>query len=271
MFEQITYEVARGVATITLNRPERLNAWTAQMGSEVQQAFASAERDREVVAILLTGAGRGFCAGADLAVLDQLASGKVTIPSDAEPPPGDPSSGFRGTYSYPLSVLKPVIGAINGPCAGMALPIALACDVRFASSKATFSSVFARRGLVAEWGVSWLLTRVVGLAHSADILLSGRTLDAQEAERIGLVNRSVPHDELLGVARAYAEDLASHCSPASMASIKRALLRDLTNSFSDAERAAFQGMLESFRHPDLAESLASFAEKRAPKYERRGE
>ncbi|HEY6881904.1 MAG TPA: enoyl-CoA hydratase-related protein [Polyangiales bacterium] len=274
MYEQIRYEVERSVATITMHRPERLNAWTAQMGRELKQAFASAERDPEVVAIILTGAGRGFCSGADLSVLGDIAGGQTNVDAGPEPDdtlPGDATMGpsFRGPFTYPMSVLKPVIGAINGAVAGLGLPMALSCDLRFASDQAFFSTAFARRGLVAEWGTSWLLPRLVGLGHTADLLLSARKVGAVEAERMGLVNRVVPHEELLTVARAYAEDIAENCSPSSMAVIKRDVLMHMSTSLVDAERDNFKHMQESFTRPDFAESLAAFSEKRPPKFTRR--
>src|SRR5262249_44174402 len=178
MYEQILYDVTDPVATITLNRPQVLNAWTVRMAAEVKHAVAAAEADPRVVGIVITGAGRGFCAGADLGDLKRLAEGKGIgeMPPELAADPGDPAVGasFRGTYTYLLSVRKPVIAAVNGPVAGMAVPIMLACDLRFASDRASFTTAFARRGLVGEWGVTWLLTRVVGTAHALDLLFSAR-------------------------------------------------------------------------------------------------
>src|SRR5262245_25236855 len=178
MYEDILFEVADPVATITLNRPDRLNAWTDRMGEEVRHAMAAAEADKSVVGIVLTGAGRGFCAGADLKNLQSISAGDRRSRSNAElaADPGDPGMGdsFRKTYSYLMSLRKPIVAAINGPCAGMAMPIALFCDLRFASESATFTTAFVRRGLIAEWGLSWTLPRLVGTAHALDLLLSGR-------------------------------------------------------------------------------------------------
>jgi enoyl-CoA hydratase/carnithine racemase len=274
MYEQIHYEVEDPIATITLNRPERLNAWTQQMGREIKHAFAAAENDRRVVAVILTGQGRGFCAGADLTGLGSLSQGGAFSneagPLDAEP--GDPSFGpsFRGTLSYPMSIPKPIIGAINGPCVGMALPMALSCDVRFASDRATFSTAFAKRGLIAEWGLSWMLPRVVGLGNALDLLLSARQVDATEAVRMGLVNRVVPHDELLSVARGYALELAQNCSPSSLAVIKKEVLQHQTTTLAEAEEHAMKCMLESFSRDDFREGVSSFLEKRRPRFERLG-
>jgi len=274
MYEQILYEVSDPIATITLNRPEFLNAWTDRMGAEFKHAVAQAERDPRVVVIVLTGAGRGFCAGADMRRLEALADdGERTgeeLPPELEADPGDPSmdASFRGTYSYLASVRKPIIVAINGPCAGMAIPIALFCDLRFASDRAVFTTAFSRRGLIAEWGISWVLPRLVGSAHAMDLLFSARRVDAAEAERMGLVNRTVPHDELLPFVREYAEDMAANCSPTSLAIMKRQVYEHLTESLEHAEEEAVGLMLESFDRPDLKEGVRAFVDKRPPKFQR---
>jgi enoyl-CoA hydratase/carnithine racemase len=272
MYEQILYEVADPIATITLNRPRSLNAWTTRMGAEVKHALAQAEEDRRAVAILLTGAGRGFCAGVDLQQLRGVSEGQreeEPLP-ELEADPGDPTWGedLRGTYTYLMSIRKPIIAAINGPIAGMAIPIALACDLRFASDRAIFTTAFSRRGLIAEWGSGWLLSWLVGPAHALDILFSARRFDAAEAERMGLVNRVLPHEELLPFAREYIEDLAAHCSPASMAIMKRQVYQHLGGRLAPAERESIQLMIESFDRPDQREGVMSFLEKRPPKFER---
>jgi enoyl-CoA hydratase/carnithine racemase len=271
-YEQILYEVADPIATVTLNRPQALNAWTDRMGAEVKHALARAERDEHVVAILLTGAGRGFCAGADMKQLRNISEGGRgdALPPELAAAPGDASFGedFRGHYTYPMSIPKPIIAAINGPIAGMAVPIALACDIRFASDRATFTTAFSRRGLVAEWGISWLLGRLVGPAHALDLLFSARRFDAAEAERMGLVNRVVPHDELLKFSREYAADLAANCSPTSMAIMKRQVYQQLSERLGPAEKEAVKLMIESFGRPDFREGVMSFLEKRPPNFPR---
>jgi enoyl-CoA hydratase/carnithine racemase len=272
MYEQILYGVEDPVATITLNRPERLNAWTVRMAAEVKHALAEAEGDERVVAIVLTGAGRGFCSGADLQRL-QAASRGSRQPQDvsdlaAAPGDADMAASFRGEYSYLLSIRKPIIAAINGPCAGVAVPIVTFCDLRFASDRAIFTTAFARRGLIAEWGLSWTLPRLVGPAHAIDLILSGRKIDAAEAERIGLVNRVVPHDELLKHVREYAEDMAANASPSSMAVMKREVYEHLTESLEAAERDAVRLMGESFGRPDFREGVEAFLEKRPPRFRR---
>jgi len=272
MYEQILYEVEDPVATLTLNRPEVLNAWTDRMGDELRHAVARAEADPAVVAIVITGGGRGFCAGADLKGLEAISVGdrKREASEGLAAEPGDPDVGlsFRGPYTYLMSVRKPVIAAINGPCAGMAVPISLCADLRFASDRAIFTTAFVHRGLIAEWGISWLLPRLVGTAHALDLILSGRKVDAAEAERIGLVNRVVPHDALLPHVRDYVVQLAEHCSPASMRVMKRQVHQDWTRSLEDAHEVAIREMIASFDRPDFKEGVASFLERRKPAFER---
>jgi enoyl-CoA hydratase/carnithine racemase len=272
MYEQILYDVSDPVATITLNRPKQLNAWTDRMAAEVKHAVAQAETDDRVVAIVLTGAERGFCAGADIHLLKGISEGKGAgeIPSELAADPGDPEMGesFRGTYTYFMSVRKPVIAAVNGPVAGMAIPIVASCDIRFASDQASFLTAFSRRGLVAEWGSSWLLPRLLGPSRALDLLFSSRKIDAMEAERLGLVNRVVPHAELLSFTRAYVEDLAANCSPTSMAIMKRQVYQHLTETLGHAEKEAFGLMVDSFKRPDFREGVMSFMEKRPPKFQR---
>lgn len=271
-YQEILYDVSDPVATITLNRPRFLNAWTNRMAAEVRHAVARAEEDKSVVVIVITGAGRGFCAGADLKGLQAISDGERGggVPEELDASPGDPEMGdsFHGAYTYLASVRKPIIAAINGPCAGMAVPISLFCDMRFASDRATFTTAFSRRGLVAEWGISWILPRLVGPAHAMDLLFSARKFDAAEAERLGLVNRVLPHDELLPFVRDYAEDLAANCSPASIQIMKREVYEHLTETLGDAHADAVRLMVESFDRPDFKEGVQSFLEKRPPKFDR---
>lgn len=273
MYEQILYEVDDPIATITLNRPERLNAWTDRMGLEVRHAMAEAEADPAVVVIVLTGAGRGFCAGADLKGLQAIGDGERArddAPAELRADPGDPEAdaGFRKQYSYLLAIRKPIIAAINGPCAGMAMPISLFCDMRFAGESASFTTAFSRRGLIAEWGLAWTLPRLVGTAHALDLLFSARKIDAAEAERMGLVNRVLPDDQLLDFVRDYARDIAAHASPASMAVMKRQVYEQLTRELGESLDEAVKLMVQSFERPDFREGVNSFLERRPPKFPR---
>ncbi len=279
MYEQILYEVTDPIATIKLNRPKQLNAWTDKMAAEVKHAMARAEEDEQVVVIVLTGEGRGFCAGADLKGLQNLSEGQGLAQGPgrsgrdgdslkANPGNAEMAASFRGHYSYLMSIRKPVIAAINGPCAGMAMPISLCCDLRFASDKALFTTAFAQRGLIAEWGISWTLSRLVGPAHAMDLILSARRVDAAEAERIGLVNKVYPHDELMPAVYAYAREMATRCSPSSMAVMKRQIYQDMTESLGHANDDSLKLMRESFDRPDFSEGVRSFLEKRAPRFDR---
>jgi enoyl-CoA hydratase/carnithine racemase len=273
VYEDIRYEVDDPIAIVRLDRPARLNAWSARMDREVRDAFARAERDPAVVAIVLTGEGRGFCAGADLKDLTAISSGTPLALAGSgavdEALPGNPEMrGFRGRYTYLLSLRKPVIAAINGPCAGMALPIALACDVRFASERAVFTTAFVQRGLIAEWGIAWLLPRVVGVGHALDLLLSGRIVDAREAERMGLVNRVLEHDQLMPHALAYARELGQRCAPRSLSVIKRQVYEALERTHAEENEEAFARMLETLGSEDFKEGVRAFVEKRTPSFSR---
>lgn len=273
-YEEIIYEVDDPVATITLNRPQALNAWTDRMGLEVRHAVAAAEKDPRVVGIVITGAGRGFCAGADMNRLSAVSAGTYAaepLPDDLASEPGDPSFGddlHLGTHTYLLSVPKPVVAAINGPVAGMAVPIVLACDLRFMAEDAVLVTAFAQRGLVAEWGISWLLPHLVGPAVALDLLFSSRKVTGVEAAALRLVNAALPRDQVLAHAKQYVRDLAVTSSPASMAIMKRQVYQQLHAGLHEAEREARQLMLESFGRPDFREGVSSFVERRPPSFKR---
>jgi enoyl-CoA hydratase/carnithine racemase len=273
-YEQILYEVEDPVATITLNRPQALNAWTDQMAFEVRHAVAAAEADRRVVGIVLTGAGRGFCAGADMNRLARITTGDRS--SDEPVPelvsdPGDPSFGddlHLGTYTYLMSVPKPVIAAINGPVAGMGVPIVLACDLRFMAEDAILMTAFAQRGLIAEWGTSWLLPRLAGTAVALDLLFSSRKVSGTEAAALRVVNAALPREQVLSHAQQYVRDLAATSSPESMAIMKRQVYQQLHGGLLAAEQEAAKLMAESFGRPDFREGVTSFTERRPPVFER---
>jgi enoyl-CoA hydratase/carnithine racemase len=273
-YEEIIYEVEDPVATITLNRPHALNAWTDRMGLEVRHAVAAAEKDPRVVGIVITGAGRGFCAGADMNRLSAVSAGTYaaqTLPDDLASDPGDPSFGDDlrlGTHTYLLSVPKPVIAAINGPVAGLAVPIVLACDLRFMATDAVLVTAFAQRGLVAEWGISWLLPRLVGPAAALDLLFSSRKVTGLEAAALRLVNAALPREQVLATAQQYVRDLAATSSPASMAIMKRQVYQQLHAGMAEAERQARLLMAESFGRPDFREGVTSFVERRPPVFQR---
>ncbi len=271
-YEQILYEVSDAIATITLNRPDRLNAWTFQMGAEVRHACFEAEHDERVRAIVVTGAGRGYCAGADMATLQSLQTGKigdeVAAVSMPASDPLDPSvpSVFRGEYSYPLGLSKPVIAAVNGIAAGLGVSYMLYYDIRVASDRARFTTVFARRGLIAEHGSAWILPRLIGTANACELLFSGRTIDAQEALALGLVNRVVPHDDLMAVVREMATEMATLCSPRSLRIMKRQIYGDLFTDLQSAIMESDAEMVACFSTADFREGIASFLERRPPRF-----
>ncbi len=271
-YEQIAYEVRDAVATITLNRPSRLNAWTPHMGRELYHAFQTAGADDAVRVVIVTGAGRGFCAGADMHNLREIQSGTVSEASAAEalPPGGAPivpsHPALSTAYAYPLGIPKPVIGAINGPVAGLGFTYMLYYDMRIASERARFGTAFARRGLIAEHGSSWMLPRLVGMANACDLLFSGRMIDAAEALAMGLVNRVVPHDALLPTVRDVALELATRSSPRSIAVMKRLLYGHQFTDLATATAEADAEMVASFPTEDFREGVASFLEKRPPRF-----
>ena len=227
--QEAIYEVANRVATITLNRPDKLNAWTATMEKEVRASLEEAERDDNVSIIVLTGAGRGFCAGADMSLLSSVAAqGLPGGEREAASRLAGTSmqregvlSDFQKKYSYLLGIEKPILAAINGPVVGLGLVIALYCDVRLASDAARFSTTFAQRGLIAEYGMAWMLPRIVGLPNALDLLFSARQINAAEAMRMGLVNQVFAQESFQDKVNEYAADLASRVSPRSLRVIKR--------------------------------------------------
>jgi enoyl-CoA hydratase/carnithine racemase len=255
MGETVRYEVTDRVAVVTLDRPERLNAWTGELGTAYFDALDRAAADPEVRVVVVTGAGKGFCAGADMELLQGIGSG-----GDG----GGPAETRKHTHA--LSVPKPVIAAVNGACAGLGLVHALACDLRFAAAGAKFTTAFSRRGLIAEHGISWTLPRLVGQAVALDLLLSGRVFLADEALQLGVVNRVFAPEALMDETLAYARDLATSVSPTSMAVIKRQVYSHPLLALDEALAESNRLMAASLRGPDFVEGVASFVEKRPPAF-----
>lgn len=243
-----------GVLILTLNRPDRLNAWNEALEQRYYELLDEAEADPEVRAIVVTGAGRGFCSGADM---DDL-SGVMKTSDFSAVVRRDPPR-YR-----PLLFTKPLVAAINGAAAGLGLVEALYCDVRFATPRAKLTAAFSRRGLIGEYGVAWLLPRLVGRSRALDILLSSRVILGEEALQLGLVDRVVAPELLLDAAVAYAEELASFCSPSAMRTIKEQLLRSQDITFAQAVDEVDQLMLDAFNAPDFREGLNSYLEGRPP-------
>src|SRR3954447_4353637 len=255
--EVVLYRVEDGVAVITLNRPERMNAWTGQLQLEYFDHLDEANRSPEVGAIVLTGAGRGFCPGADMDGLAAAAGnqGSVARPAAAS---GASGRGEERTMLFPTTIGKPLIAAINGACAGLGLVQALMCDLRFAAPGVKFTMAFSRRGLIAEHGASWLLPRLIGTSRALDVMLSSRVFTSDEALELGILNRVVATDELLPETIAYARDLAKNCSPASMAIIKQQVYRHAALDLETAWQESNQLMAMTLAGPDFKEGVASF-------------
>ncbi|HEY8467003.1 MAG TPA: enoyl-CoA hydratase-related protein [Solirubrobacterales bacterium] len=259
--EPVLWELEDGVATMTLNRPEKLNALTPEMETRWTELLEEAATNPEVRAVVVTGAGRGFCAGADMGFMDDLTSGKI------DPEARDGSPTFIGARPHVAAQIpKPVIAAINGPCAGLGLVHALFCDVRFAAADAKITTAFARRGLIAEYGIAWILPRLAGLSNAIDLLASGRVILADEAHRLGLVNYVVPKEEVLDAALRYAHELAQYSAPRSIAIMKQQVYAGLNAELEPAVREAEELMKESLVRPEFAEGVQSYLEDRPPRF-----
>ena len=277
-YPEILYEVQERIATTTLNRPERLNAYTGKMASSIKRAMAEANNDPQVRVIIITGSGRGFCAGADMDIL----SGHTRSEPNS-PPRRDPSeidSRFHSPlgpnldnefhdaerFGYFVKAKKPIIAAINGPIAGIGLVMALYADIRFAAANAVFTTSFSQRGLIAEHGMSWLLPRIVGQANALDLVLSARKINADEAYHMGLVNKVLSQETFMEGVHAYARILADTVSPRSMAVMKAQLWKANFQDFNEALAVADEEMKASLVGPEFKEGVAHFLEKRAPRF-----
>jgi enoyl-CoA hydratase/carnithine racemase len=257
--DTVLYEYREpGIALLTLNRPERLNAWNGDLAGRYFELLDRAAADPKVKVIVVTGAGRGFCAGADMDTLQAIGAD-----SDGG---ADSAAGGRPQH-YTTTVPKPVIAAVNGACAGIGMVQALMCDIRFAAAGAKFTTAFSRRGLIAEYGMSWVLPRLVGTSRAMDLLFSGRVFLAEEAAAMGLVNEVVAPEQLLDRTLAYAADLAINASPTSIAVMKQQVYADQTRGVAEASAAATELMKASLGRPDFVEGVASFLQKRPPAFQ----
>jgi nitric-oxide synthase, bacterial len=242
------------VRILTFNRPDRLNAWTPQMGTRYFDLLDEADQDPSVRVIVVTGAGRGFCAGADLQGLSGMLSNDSEMRPDERP------------NTYPISIRKPVIAAVNGACAGLGMVYALVCDVVFTAAEAKWTTAFVQRGLIAEYGLGWVLPKLVGHARAMDLLLASPILTGARVAEMGMVSRAVPRETLIDEVLAYAHGLAERSSPMSMAVIKRQLWSGWDADFGASYAEAVKLMLESFGRPDSAEGVRSFLESRPPSF-----
>ena len=266
--ETLKCEIDRGVAVVTLNRPDRLNAISLELGQAYDACMADLAFNRDVRVIVITGAGRAFCGGADAGTLDRLALdetftlanlGTSSLDRLTEAP-----AHLRRRYFAAMAVPQLVIAAVNGPCVGAGLSLAVSADVRFASAEAYFCAIFSRRGLVAESALAWTLPRLVGRAAATDMLLSGRRIDAATAARIGLTNEVLAPESLVARALEYAHDVAENASPRSVRLIKQQLLAGESQSLPEALAESGEATREALASPDFKEALAAMRNKRAP-------
>ncbi|MFT4584922.1 MAG: enoyl-CoA hydratase/carnithine racemase [Gammaproteobacteria bacterium] len=272
MYQEIKYDVQDPIAVITMNRPDRLNAMTTHMLAEIRHALAAAEADERVVGMILTGEGRGFCAGMDIDALDGI-SKDVSFNIDTtglEADPGDPSMGedFAAGFTYMLALRKPLLAAVNGPCAGLGFCFAMLSDMRFVDSNAKFSTAFSQRGLVAEHAVSWLLPRLIGSSRALDLLWSARKFDGVEAERLGIADRLCEPGTSLETAKEYVRGLAASSSPTSLMIMKQQVYRHMMTPLGPAMSETQRLMDESLLRPDFKEGVRSFIEGRVPSFGR---
>jgi enoyl-CoA hydratase/carnithine racemase len=265
----VRYEVADRIATVTLDRPDRLNAWTGRMHTEYRWCLDRAERDPGVRVVVVTGAGRGFCAGADTGALEQHAeAGRYD--DGVREPLAEPGYGVRTEFDHAFAfhygMATPVIAAINGPAAGVGLVLACYCDLRFAAAGAKLTTSAPRLGLPAEYGLSWVLPRLVGLGHAADLLLSSRVVLAEEAAAMGLVNRVLPPESLLEHTDAYARALATEVSPASLRVTKHQLYGEQHDDVGTAVERSVALIDQMMGGPDYAEGVRAWMDKRPPDF-----
>jgi len=251
----IDYQVSDHIARITLNRPDQLNALLPGMGQAYAELLKRADADPNVRAIVVTGAGRGFCSGADLSVLAQGPEALGTFVADQT---------FDDLPTVALTLKTPVVTAINGACAGIGFVLAVAADHRIAAPAAKFTTAFARLGLVAEYGIAWLLPRLIGLPRATDLLLTGRMIDADQALTLGLVDALA--DDPLDAATAWAADIAENCAPRAVADMKRQLFAAQVQSLEEAVTESLQRMAAAFQRPDLQEALHAKLEQRPPQF-----
>lgn len=251
----VTVSIDQGVANVVLNRPERQNGWTPALGQSYFAVLRDLAQDESVRVIVVSGAGGHFSVGGDGEMLGEIAGAGSHEASPQSAP-----------YWLPLSIGKPIIGAISGVCFGVGMQQALCLDFRFAAEDVKFSTAYVRRGLIAELGMSWMLPRIVGVGLAAELMLSGRIVRAEEAERMGLVNRIFPTHALLEETLAFARTMAATCSPRAMRTLKDQLYRDLMTSLLPAYDRSEVLLPEAFAWPDFAEGVNSWQEKRAPAF-----
>ncbi len=271
-YQEVVYNVEDGVAVVTLNRPDRLNAMTLTMAGEIRAAMQQATDDDQVRVIVLTGAGRGFCAGADAARLQSRASGEAVEVEETLPFVGAVDGGlnlpaaFAAKYAWIASVPKPVIAAVNGPAVGVGMVLPMFADIRFASDTAKFGTAFSKRGLVPEYGLGWLLPRLIQPSKAFDLLYSARLVEADEALEMGLVDKVFPTNELLPAVMDYARELATAVSPRSNRVVKQMIYQGLDQGFDQAMEQCLAEMMKAQKSDDFKEGIAAWKDKRVPNF-----
>lgn len=263
------FEVHERIATITLNRPQRLNSWTGRMHAEYRWLISQAENDADVRVVVVTGAGRGFCSGADASALQgHLEKGAYDpgTPEDLANPGYGVDPHWNRNFAFHFGLTKPVIAAINGPAAGVGFVLACYCDLRFAARGAKLTTSHARLGLPAEYGLSWLLPRLIGVTHANDLLLSSRVVLAEEAAGMGLINRLCEPEALLDETYAYARMLAREVAPSSIRQSKRQIYADLGRDVGTAIEESEMLLRSMMKQSDYREGVAAYIEKREPRF-----
>ena len=272
-YEHILYEIDGRVATITMNRPDTLNALTSLMQAEIRHALDTSERNEEVIGTVLTGAGRGFCSGVDMTELSELSkagkrSGSSFDHLKADPGNPDNDPNYKSSPGYFLGLRKPLVAAINGACAGLGFSYATFCDMRFMDRKAKIVSSFSPRGLIAEHGTCWMLPRLVGPSNALDIFWSSRRILAEEAYHMGWANQVSEEEEVVVDAQNYLKEIAGTSAPISVMMMKKQVYKHMMSDFGDAMDETNRWMDESIADDDFKEGVASFVEKRPPNFAR---
>ena len=272
-YEQIIYEVDGPAATITMNRPDTLNAMTSRLQAELRHALDASERNEDIIGTVLTGAGRGFCSGVDMNDLGAMSAAGKTIGKSYEhlaADPGNPDKDPNYMFSPPylLGLRKPIIAAVNGACAGLGFSYATFCDMRFVDRNAKFVSSFAPRGLIAEHGTSWMLPRIVGPSHALDIFWSSRRVEGEEAYRMGYANRLCEPGESVKEAQDYLKMIAGTSAPISIMMMKKQVYKHLMRDLGESMVEDNQWMSDSLTEDDFKEGVASFVERRSPNFAR---
>jgi len=269
----VLYRVEKRVATVTLNRPEQHNAMNYDLAADLHSAMLQADGDEEVRVIVLTGAGNSFCVGADI---NSIKSAAGSGPPDAKnmaklywPLDASVRHDYQATHNYFPMIGKPIVCMLNGATAGLGLIYACFCDMRFAAEDVALAAAFVRRGLAAEWGMAWILPRLMGHGNAADFMLSGRKIRAIEAREMGLLNRVVPREELAAVTYAYAQDIAQNCAPISLRLQKRQLWESYFQTLGESNMMFKEYTKIVLATEDVREAASSFIEKRPPNFKGR--